>query len=90
MNRSFEPVLSRETPLGEERFTASADLVSRETGIERPTVADIRRWLEANADGAARAASLWRLAHPGHPVLEDGTSTWDGVVRLGLDDFPPD
>jgi hypothetical protein len=90
MERSFEPILSRETPLGEERFTATAELVARETGVERPTVADIRRWLETNADAATRAAFLWRLNHPAHPVRDDGTSTWDGVVRLGPDDYPPD
>ena len=89
MERVFEPILSRKTALGEERFTATAKLVARETGIERPTVTDIRQWLEANADSAARAAFLWRLAHPMHPVRDDGTSTWDGVVRLGPDDYPP-
>lgn len=89
MERSFEPVLSRETPLGEERFTATPELVARETGIERPTFADIRQWLEANAEAASRSALLWRLAHPAHPVRDDGTSSWDGVVRLGPDDYPP-
>ncbi len=88
MERPLEHIMSRETALGEERFTATGELVARETGIERPTVSDIRQWLEANAESAARAAFLWRLAHPMHPVGEDGTSTWDGVVRLGLDDYP--
>lgn len=89
MERPFEPILSRATALGEEKFTATAELVARETGIERPTVTDIRQWLETNADSVTRAAFLWRIAHPMHPVLDDGTSTWDGVVRLGLDDYPP-
>lgn len=89
MEKSFEPVLTRDNGVGEVRFTATPDLVAREIGIDRPTVADIRQWLEANVDSAARAAFLWRLVHPMHPVREDGTSTWDGVVRLGLDDYPP-
>ena len=89
MEGPFEPILSRNTALGEERLTATAELVARETGIERPTVADIRQWLVANAESVTRASFLWKLAHPMHPVREDGTSTWDGVVRLGLDDYPP-
>jgi hypothetical protein len=88
MERSFEPVLSRDNGIDEVRFTATPELVRRETNIDQPTVADIRRWLEENADAAADAAFIWRLKHPGHAVGPDGTREWDGVVRLGLGDFP--
>lgn len=89
MDRAFEPVLTRNNRVGEIRFTATSELVSRETGIDRPTSADIRQWLEANADLAARADFLWRLTHPMHPVRDDGTSDWDGIVRLRPVDYPP-
>lgn len=89
MDKAFEPVLTRDSGAGQVRFTATPELVARELGIEHPTVADIRQWLEANDEAAERAAFLWRLNHPAHPVREDGTSTWDGIVRLGLADYPP-
>jgi predicted NAD/FAD-dependent oxidoreductase len=89
MEHAFEHIISLTTELGEVRFTARAELVSRETGIERPTMADIRKWLEANPEAAVNAAILWRLAHPVHAIGADGRSTWDGIVRLGLDDYPP-
>lgn len=88
MEKLFEPVLSRNNGMGEVRFTATPELVRRETKIDRPTVADIKRWLEDNADAAAHAASIWRLSHHVHAVGPDGTREWDGVVRLGLTDFP--
>ena len=88
MERSFEPVLSRENGIGEVRFTATPELVRREASIDQPTVADIRRWLEENADAAAHAAFIWHLTHPVHAVGPDGIREWDGVVRLGLEDFP--
>ena len=89
MDKAWEPVLTRNNGVGEVRFTVTPELVAREIEIEHPTAADIRRWLEANAEAAERAAFLWILAHPMHPVREDGTSTWDGIVRLGLADYPP-
>gem|GEM_PF-3655873 len=70
------------------RFTATPELVRRETGIEQPTIADIRRWLERNAGAAAHAAFIWHLGHQAHPVGPDGTREWDGIVRLGPEDFP--
>lgn len=88
MERSFEPVLSRATPLGKERLTATAERVARETEIGLPTIADPRRWLEANAGAAAQAAFLWWLAHAAHPIREAGIPTWDAIVRLGPDNYP--
>lgn len=88
MDTAFEPVISRDDGLGELRFTATAALVSRETGTASLTAADIRIWLEANDRAAMKAAREWRLCHPAHAVLADGTSSWDGIVRLGPDDFP--
>lgn len=89
MDKAFEPVLTRNNGTGEIRFTATSELVARESGIERPTAADIRRWLETNADTATHAAFLWLLNHPAKMGHEDGTLTRDGVVRLGLDSYPP-
>ncbi len=88
MEKQFEPVVSRDNGVGEVRFTATPELVRRETNIDHPTVADIRRWLEENADAAAHAAFIWQLTHPVHAVGPDSTQEWDGVVRLGLEDFP--
>lgn len=88
MERSFEPVLSRDNGIGEVRFTATPELVRRKTNIDQPTVADIRRWLEENADAVAHTAFIWHLTHPFHAVGPDDTREWDGVVRLGLEDFP--
>ncbi|MGQ3228760.1 MAG: hypothetical protein ACT6R2_07675 [Blastomonas fulva] len=88
MEKRFEPVISRDIGIGEVQITATPDLVRRETNIDQPTTTDIRHWLEENADEAVRAAVIWRLTHPIHQVGADDNRAWDGVVRLGLENFP--
>jgi len=82
MEQAFEHVLTRDLDGTEFRFTATAELVARETGIQAPTAADIRRWLDDNADRATHAAFMYRIKRPIRSPDDDG------IVRLGLYDFP--
>ena len=82
MEKAFEHVLTRQVAGSEVRFTATPELVARETGINTPTQIDIRRWLNENADAAEQAAVVYKLTHP---LRRAGS---DGIVRLGTDDFP--
>jgi len=81
MDTAFEHVVSRSILNGQIQFTATAELVASEYGLETVTVADIRRWLEENDKRATHAAFIRQLSTPGYAPGADR------IIRLTIQDM---